>query len=49
MLCFEFENDSVGRCLIPCAFFGKSVKHIFSVEKCILIKKKGVYNFSLTF
>ena len=24
---------SVGRCVIPCAFFGKSVKHIFSGRK----------------
>ena len=24
---------SVGRCVIPCAFFGKSVKHIFSCSK----------------
>ena len=26
-------NYSVGRCVIPCAFFGKSVKHIFSCSK----------------
>ena len=24
---------SVGRCVIPCAFFGKSVKHTFSCRK----------------
>ena len=24
---------SVGRCVIPCAFFDKSVKHIFSCIK----------------
>ena len=24
---------SVGRCVIPCAFFGKSVKHIFSCRQ----------------
>ena len=27
------ERNSVGRCVIPCAFFGKSVKHIFSCSK----------------
>ena len=26
-------STSVGRCVIPCAFFGKSVKHIFSCSK----------------
>ena len=41
-------STSVGRCVIPCAFFGKSVKH-FLVEKCILFKKKDVYNSSLAF
>ena len=27
------HSISVGRCVIPCAFFGKSVKHIFSCSK----------------
>ena len=27
------EEFSVGRCVIPCAFFGKSVKHTFSCRK----------------
>ena len=27
------DHISVGRCVIPCAFFGKSVKHIFSCSK----------------
>ena len=40
---------SVGRCVIPWEFLGKSVKHIFSVEKCILFKKKDVSNFFLLF
>ena len=26
-------KNSVGPCVIPCAFFGKSVKHIFSFSK----------------
>ena len=30
---FEMVGDSVGRCVNPCAFFGKSVKHIFSYNK----------------
>ena len=29
----EGKMSSVGRCVIPCAFFGKSVKHIFSCSK----------------
>ena len=27
------ESYSVGHCVIPCAFFGKSVKHTFSCRK----------------
>ena len=27
------KSISVGRCVIPCAFFGKSVKHTFSCRK----------------
>ena len=31
----DYQNSSysVGPCVIPCAFFGKSVKHIFSCRK----------------
>ena len=46
---FLIENISVGRCVILCAIFGKSVKHTFLVEKCILLKKKDVYKFSFAF
>ena len=28
-----YETYSVGRCVIPCAFFGKSAKHTFSCRK----------------
>ena len=27
------QTNSVGRCVIPCAFFGKSVKHTFSCRR----------------
>ena len=27
------QKISVGRCVIPCAFFGKSVKHTFSCKE----------------
>ena len=40
---------SVCRCVIPCAFFGKSVNIHFLVQKCILFKKKYVYIFFLAF
>ena len=40
-------TNSVGRCVIPFAFFGKNVKHTFSCRECILFKKKDVYNFAL--
>ena len=36
---------SVGRCVIPCAFLVKVSNIHFLVEKCILFKKKDVYNF----
>ena len=42
-------TNSVGCCVFLCAFFGKSVKHTFSCRKCILFKKKNVYNYSLAF
>ena len=46
---FVFIN-SVGRCVIPCAFLFVKVSNIHVlVEKRILFKKKDVYNFSLTF
>ena len=31
---------SVGRCVIPCAFFGKSVKHTFSCRKMYPVYEK---------
>ena len=42
-------GTSVGRCVIPCAFLVKVSNIHFLVEKCIMIKKKDVYNFSLAF
>ena len=36
---------SVGRCVIPCAFFGKSANIHFLVEKYILNKKKRCLHF----
>ena len=44
-----FSSNSVGRCVIPCAFLVKVSNIHFLVEKCILFKKKDVYNFSLAF
>ena len=38
---------SVGRCVIPCAFFGKSVKYTFSCRKYILNKKKKMFTIFL--
>ena len=43
------RNTSVGRCVIPCAFLVKVSNIHFLVEKCILLKKKDVYNFFLAF
>ena len=45
----RYRGISVGRCVIPCAYFCKSVKHTFFVEKSILFKKKDVYNFKHLF
>ena len=36
LILFEL-GISVGRCVIPCAFFGKSVKHTFSCRKIYLV------------
>ena len=38
---------SVGRCVIPCAFFGKSVKHIFSCSKMYPYWEKRCLQFFL--
>ena len=32
------RNISVGRCVIPCTCFGKSVEHTFSCRKMYLVK-----------
>ena len=45
----SYVTDSVGLCVIPCAFFGKVSNILFLVEKCVLFKQKDVYNFSLAF
>ena len=45
----SISTSSVGRCVIPCAFLIKVSNIHFLVEKCILFKKKDVYNFSLAF
>ena len=36
---------SVGRCVIPCAFFGKSVKHTFSCRKMYPVYEKRCLQF----
>ena len=36
---------SVGRCVIPCAFFGKSVKHTFSRRKMYPVEEKRCLQF----
>ena len=38
-------SNSVGRCVIPCAFLVIVSNIHFLVEKYILIKKRAVYNF----
>ena len=43
------EPYSVGRCVIRVHFLVKVSNIHFLVEKCILFKKKDVYNFSLAF
>ena len=45
----DLHSFSVGRCVILCAFLGKSVKHTFSCKKCILFKKKMFPFFSCSF
>ena len=37
---FFSRCNSVGRCVIPCAFFGKSVKHTFSCRKMYPVYEK---------
>ena len=39
------STDSVGRCVIPCAFFGKSVKHTFSCIKMCPVEEKRCLQF----
>ena len=38
---------SVGRCVIPCASFGKSVKHTFSSRKMYSVKEKKMFTIFL--
>ena len=40
-----FKPLSVGRCVIPCAFFGKSIKHTFSCRKMYSAKEKRCLQF----
>ena len=37
MITVSLMMISVGRCVILCAFFGKSVKHTFSCRKMYLV------------
>ena len=41
---------SVGHCVIPCVFWGKSVKHTFSCRKNVFcLTKKQCFQFFLLF
>ena len=42
-----YERYSVGRCVIPCAFFGKSVKHTFSCRKMYHVLEKKMFTIFL--
>ena len=36
----DLHSFSVGRCVIPCTFLGKSVKHTFSCKNVSCLRKK---------
>ena len=41
------QFNSVGRCVIPWEFLGKSVKHTFSCRKMYLVEEKRCFQFFL--
>ena len=45
----KINSNSAGRCVSLCAFLVKVANIHFLVGKCILLKKKDVYEFFLQF